>query len=86
MAHLIVSNPIEQIIAPKSSHGAKPILTDEQLDVFMKALAEDEIWYDFFYMRLTTGLRRGEICGLEEQSADCTGVYKEKMRSDFDTQ
>ena len=84
-AHLIASNPTEQIIAPKFSYGAKQILTDEQLDVFMKVIAEDEIWYDFFYTELTTGLRRGEICGLKWEDFDevsgtlkiCRTVYRE---------
>lgn len=84
-AHLIASNPTEQIIAPKFSYGAKQILTDEQLDVFMKVIAEDKIWCDFFYTELTTGLRRGEICGLKWEDFDavsgtlkiCRTVYRE---------
>ena len=84
-AHLIASNPTEQIIAPKFSYGAKQILTDEQLDVFMKVVAEDKIWCDFFYTELTTGLRRGEICGLKWEDFDevsgtlkiCRTVYRE---------
>ena len=84
-AHLIASNPTEQITAPKFSYGAKQILTDEQLDVFMKVIAEDEIWHDFFYTELTTGLRRGEICGLKWEDFDetygtlkiCRTVYQE---------
>jgi len=84
-AHLIASNPTEQIIAPRFSYGAKQILTDEQLDVFMKVIAEDEIWHDFFYTELTTGLRRGEICGLKWEDFDetygtlkiCRTVYQE---------
>ena len=69
-AHLIASNTTEQIVAPKFSYGAKQVLTDEQLDVFMKVIAEDEIWYDFFYTELTTGLRQGEICGLKWEDFD----------------
>lgn len=84
-AHLIASNPTEQIIAPKFSYGEKQILTDEQLDVFMQIIAEDEVWYDFFYTELTTGLRRGEICGLKWMDFDevsgtlkvCRTVYRE---------
>ena len=84
-AHLIASNPTEQIIAPKFSYAAKQILTDEQLDVFMKVIAEDEIWCDFFYTELTTGLRRGDICGLKWEDFDkvsgtlkvCRTVYRE---------
>ena len=84
-AHLIANNPTEQIIAPRFSYGAKQILTDKQLDVFMKVIEEDEIWCDFFYTELTTGLRRGEICGLKWEDFDevagtlkvCRTVYRE---------
>ena len=69
-AHLIVSNPTEMITAPKFSYEPKQILTDEQLDTFMKVIAEDEVWHDFFYTELTTGLRRGEICGLKWEDFD----------------
>ena len=83
-AHLIASNPTEQITAPKFSYGEKRILTDEQLDAFMQVIAEDEIWYDLFYTELTTGLRRGEICGLKWEDFDevsgtlkvCRTVYR----------
>ena len=44
---------------------AKQILTDEQLERFVEIIREDAVWYDFFYTELTTGLRRGEICGLQ---------------------
>ena len=30
----------------------------------MEVIREDTVWHDFFYTELTTGLRRGEICGL----------------------
>jgi len=67
---LIASNPTEKIIPPKFSYKPKQVLTDEQLDVFMRVISEDELWYDFFYTELTTGLRRGEICGLKWEDFD----------------
>ena len=33
-------------------------------------MEQDPIWKDFFYTELTTGLRRGEICGLMWQDFD----------------
>ena len=38
----------------------------------MAAIKADDLWHDFFYLEITTGLRRGELCGL--------------MWSDFDEQ
>ena len=36
----------------------------------MEVIREDTVWHDFFYTELTTGLRRGEICGLMWQDFD----------------
>ena len=40
------------------------------MDTFLTAVDRNEIWRDFFYTELTTGLRRGEICGLMWQDFD----------------
>jgi len=69
-ASLIARNPTEELEPPKFRYRDKQVLTDEQLDVFMKIITEDAIWYDFFYTELTTGLRRGEICGLRWEDFD----------------
>lgn len=63
-AHLIPKNPTEGATAPRPDYKPKQILDDEQLDRFMAEVAKDPFWYDFFYTEMTTGLRRGEICGL----------------------
>ena len=62
--HLIVKNPSNDVTLPKKVATVKTILNDEQLERFMEAIKADEHWHDFFYMEITTGLRRGELCGL----------------------
>ena len=56
---LIVSNPTNETTLPKNNYAPKQILNDEQLDKFMTQIKQDEKWYDFFYIEITTGLRKG---------------------------
>lgn len=67
---LIVNNPTNGTTIPKNNYPAKQILNDKQLERFMEVIKSDERWYDFFYTELTTGLRRGEICGLRWEDFD----------------
>ena len=67
---LIPKNPTEGTIIPKVNYAPKQILTEEQLEKIMEALKQDPLWFDFFYTELTTGMRRGEICGLKWQDFD----------------
>lgn len=67
---LLVSNPTNGTTVPKNNYKDKQILNDEQLDRFMETIKADEKWYDFFYTEITTGLRKGEICGLKWEDFD----------------
>ena len=69
-AHVIARNPTDGAAVPKANHRPKQILTKEQMETFLAAVERNEIWRDFFYTELTTGLRRGEICGLMWQDFD----------------
>lgn len=69
-ARLILRNPTEKVFAPKATPPPKQILNNEQLERFKKAIRRDSLWHDFFYTELTTGLRRGEICGLKWEDFD----------------
>ena len=69
-AHVIARNPTDGAAVPKANHRPKQILTKEQMETILAAVERNEIWRDFFYTELTTGLRRGEICGLMWQDFD----------------
>ncbi|WP_417050241.1 tyrosine-type recombinase/integrase [Dysosmobacter welbionis] len=68
--NLIAGNPTDGIVLPRKKAAPKQVLNDAQLERFMTAIQEDKVWHDFFYTELTTGLRRGEICGLMWQDFD----------------
>ena len=78
---LIVKNPTVGTTIPKNNYPPKQILNDEQLERFMQRIRQDERWYDFFYTELTTGLRRGEICGLKWEDFDAENGKLKVRRS-----
>ena len=69
-AHVIPRNPATGAVLPKASAKPRQILAREQMQTFLAAVDGNEVWRDFFYTELTTGLRRGEICGLMWQDFD----------------
>lgn len=69
-AHLIAQNPLDQVANPKPNYKPMQVLNEEQLGAFMTEVQKDELWRDFFYVELTVGLRRGEICGLKWEDFD----------------
>ena len=76
-AHVIPRNPTEGTTAPKPNYKPKRILTRAELDGFLTVVERDEVWRDFFQTELMTGLRRGEICGLQWSDFDGnTGTLK----------
>lgn len=85
-ARLIPRNPVGEVTPPKFSHREKKVLTAEQVDHLMEVIQKDALWHDLFYTELTTGLRRGELCGLRWEDFDavngtlkiCRTVRREK--------
>ena len=67
---LLPSNPASETMPPKISNRSKGILNNDQLDTLMAAIDKNELWHDFFYTELTTGLRRGDLCGLKWSDFD----------------
>ena len=74
---MISKNPTDGTTIPKCNYKQKQILDDVQLDRFKEVIKNYPEWHDFFYTEITTGLRRGEICGLKWSDLDFeTGVIK----------
>ena len=77
---------MEEVTPPKFSYQEKKVLTAEQVDRLMEVIQKDTLWHDLFYTELTTGLRRGELCGLRWEDFDavngtlkiCRTVRREK--------
>ncbi len=67
---LIPCNPAEKVTPPSVPNVPKRVLTHDQLEKFLCAIRFEPIWHDFFYTELTTGLRRGELCGLTWEDFD----------------
>ena len=63
-AHIIPKNPTENATVPKLNYKPMQVLSEQELDTFLQAVQKDDVWRDFFYTELMTGLRRGEICAL----------------------
>ena len=78
---LIAKNPTIGTTIPKNNYAEKQILGDEQLDRFLEEIKQEEYWFDFFYVEIMTGLRRGEICGLKWSDIDFGAKIMRVQRS-----
>ena len=67
---MIAKNPTQGTVIPKNRKTEMRVLNEDQLNRFMDTIEKDPLWYDFFYTEITTGLRRGEICGLRWDDLD----------------
>ena len=80
-AHIIPKNPTENATVPKSNYKPMQVLSEQELDTFLQAVQKDDIWRDFFYTELMTGLRRGEICALVWRDFDAKAGTLEISRT-----
>lgn len=64
-AGFIPVNPCRKIKIPTRKKKEVSILVASDINAFLKAIEHDSFWYPLFYLELMTGLRRGELCGLQ---------------------
>ena len=67
---IIPKNPADGTSPPKIYRSEKQVLTKDLLETFMKLIEGDEEWYEFFYTEIITGMRQGEIVGLQWKDVD----------------
>ncbi len=68
--NLLVKNPTNGTTIPKKNYAERQVLNDSQLKIFLEAARQEPYWYDLFYVEVMTGLRLGEICGLQWSDLD----------------
>ena len=63
---IIQKNPARMIDLPDTETREQAIPTSEEVDRFIRALADEPMHYRFFYLfAIYTGCRRGELCALK---------------------
>lgn len=77
MANGLMSiNPVVGVIVPKCEKVERRVLTVEEQDIFLEYLAGTKSWYEEMYkFMLLTGMRIGEVGGLQWEDIDFTDKF-----------
>ena len=63
-------NPTRGTVVPKRNNHEMGILNEDERERFLMVIKKYPIWFELFYLELTTGLRLGELCGLKWSDFD----------------
>lgn len=63
------SNPASNVRPPKRIRARRPVWEPEQIQAFLKSVQKDR-FATLFLLELTTGVRRGQLCGLKWSDVD----------------
>jgi len=65
----IGSNPASNIKPPRRPRTRRDVWTPDQIQIFLKSVQQDR-FAALFLLELTTGIRRGQLCGLKWPAVD----------------
>jgi integrase len=65
----ISDNPASRVKPPKRVRGRRQVWSAEQIQTFLAAVRNDR-FAALFLLELTTGIRRGQVCGLRWEKVD----------------
>ena len=69
-------NPVVGTIVPKCEKVERRVLTVEEQRIFLDYLAQNKSWYEELYkFMLLTGLRIGEVGGLQWEDIDFSNRF-----------
>ena len=74
---IIEKNPARMIDLPDAERKAQEIPTMEEMQKFLSALCyEEPVFQLFYFLAISTGMRRGELCALRWSDVIVTGSYE----------
>ena len=85
---MLTDNPCKRVTVPKGSKRERKILTVSQAEQFLKLLEKAPLmWRTFFTLDVYSGMRRGELLGLEWKDIDLsTGIIHIQRTSNYTKQ